>query len=88
MQIFSRNSQNAPAKRVRPVQRTGLTYINLAVCSKNILADFLPRLHCLISCKLLEDFRPISAYTYTLSILQICFHTFKLRLIVQKLLLL
>ncbi len=39
------------------MQRTGLTYIDLAVCSENVLADFLPRLDCFISYKLLADFR-------------------------------
>ncbi len=45
------------AKRVRPVQRTGLTYIDSALFSENILADFLPRFDCLVSYKLLVDFR-------------------------------
>ncbi len=74
------------AKRVRPVQRSGLTYIDSAVCSENILADFLSRFDCLITYKLLADFRAnfrLYVYSFNSSDSDL-FHTLKLRLIVQN----
>ena len=61
--------------------RTGLTYKDSAVCSENILADFLLLPACLISYKLLADFSP-TRILFQWCILQICCQTLKLRLIV------
>ncbi len=72
------------AKRVRPVCTPGLPYKDLSVYVVNYSRIFYPLFH--------RFYAPLAHFptflilkrTYTLSILQICFPTFKLCLIVKK----
>jgi hypothetical protein len=72
------------AKRVRPVCTPGLPYRDLfvyMVCYWRIFYTLLPRFYTPLAHFLVFS---ILNCTYTLSMFQICFPTFKLRLIVRK----